>query len=354
MKRFLILAVCLILSLAAFAQEGSLQEVTDGLNEFTQALAPVMPLNSTIGTTWSDAYIGQLLDIPPHFGVGATAGITFVPSSFLPTLLTTMGVDSSAIPGFDTLVSLGVPMPAAAANARIGGFILPFDIGIKVGTLPPQVDLTTMIPNFDFSYMLVGADIRYALLQEKKNLVDLSVGLGLNYLSGEIGVSMDIPAVAYDFQAPSEADPSVMVPHTLGMTTPRLHMAWQAVSVDLSAQVSKRILFFTPYAGVGLTIGKPSAETGLKSSLTLDGAPVTAAEVEELMALFAAAGLPAPVSAESLTEGYVFTTEVTKGTDMRAYGGFSLDILMVRLDLNALYSFIGKNWGGSLGLRVQF
>ena len=46
-----------------------------------------------------------------------------------------LGISANDVPS--ELSDLGgIPIPATAVEARIGGFILPFDIGIKAGYIP--------------------------------------------------------------------------------------------------------------------------------------------------------------------------------------------------------------------------
>jgi hypothetical protein len=355
MKRILLVLFLISISAAAFAQTdplASMDTIADGLQAFTNAIAPSIPLNSTTGNIWSDAYIGQLIAMPPHFGVGEVLGFTFIPGSYVKQLISAVsgGVSQSELGLPDVLLSLGIPIPALVTTARIGGFILPFDIGIKFGMIPVKQQDALAALGLSISYTLVGGDVRYALLDEKKNLIDLSVGLSLNYLATSITIPTGMGATTYDFTLPDSST------HTLALSEPKLFLGWSSFAADLTAQVSKRILFFTPYAGAGLCIGTPKVQTGIKSQLTYDGQPMTDAQMAELQTLsdnLEAMGLPPPVDPASLKEGYVFEANVTKGTDLRVYGGFSLDIWVVRLDLNVLYSFLGRNYGANLGARIQ-
>ncbi|HOX18731.1 MAG TPA: glucan biosynthesis protein, partial [Spirochaetales bacterium] len=72
MKRFI--ALSLILALAA---GGAFAQTLDGFQTafsgFADDMAATLSMNSTIGTTWSDAYIGGF----PHFGAGIFLGTTF-------------------------------------------------------------------------------------------------------------------------------------------------------------------------------------------------------------------------------------------------------------------------------------
>ena len=75
MKKILSLSLLLCLCFSAFAIDlPDTEIVNEGLQEFVTGLADSVPAASTMSNVWSDAYVGQLLGIPPHFGVGASAG----------------------------------------------------------------------------------------------------------------------------------------------------------------------------------------------------------------------------------------------------------------------------------------
>ena len=46
---------------------------TEGFRAFGSELAGALPHNTTIGQQWADAHIGQLLGIPPRFGLGVSS-----------------------------------------------------------------------------------------------------------------------------------------------------------------------------------------------------------------------------------------------------------------------------------------
>ncbi|MCL2808579.1 MAG: hypothetical protein FWD24_00790 [Treponema sp.] len=187
MKNCKILSFCIIiLALAAgpaFSQMESLDELKNTTESFAKAMAQALPFNSTIGLNWSDAYIGQLLDTPPRFGFGISAGATIIKLDLINKMIGELGGDQ--IPD----ILMGLPLPGYTIDARIGGFILPFDIGIKVGVL----DTSKM--GFDLpvgiEYFLFGFDFRYALVDSKVMPIKVSVGAGFNHLSG--GINMDVP-----------------------------------------------------------------------------------------------------------------------------------------------------------------
>ena len=77
MKKILSLILVIALCSSVFAVDinpPNEQVVNEGLQEFVTGLAETVPAASTMSNVWSDAYAGQIIGIPPHFGVGASAG----------------------------------------------------------------------------------------------------------------------------------------------------------------------------------------------------------------------------------------------------------------------------------------
>ena len=151
MKKIFLILLILIMPVGLFAQSNfdyasQFENVFEG---FAGGVAGALPLNSTIGLNWSDAYIGQLFEMPPHFGVGLTVGVSTIPYSAIVGVLDTFGIkgDLESEPGFQYIQQFGLPFPAYAFDARIGGFIFPFDLGFKFGFLPRDFDLASIMPN---------------------------------------------------------------------------------------------------------------------------------------------------------------------------------------------------------------
>ncbi|HBG35690.1 MAG TPA: hypothetical protein DDW88_01300, partial [Treponema sp.] len=71
----LILAFMLIFSLA-FSQSVDLDDFKGGLHAFLEDINLSLPDSTLSGVTWSDAYIGQFIGVPPHFGVGLATGVS--------------------------------------------------------------------------------------------------------------------------------------------------------------------------------------------------------------------------------------------------------------------------------------
>lgn len=156
MKRLLVVVMILFAATGAFAQTFSFSQFQTAFQDFASGVASALPLDSSVGLNWSDAYIGQF----PHFGLGATVGAATIPFSVVNKTITELGGTIPSNLGF--LSTYGVPLPAYSIDLRIGGFVLPFDIGLKFGYLPSNV----FSGNFSADYLLWGGDFRYMLLKD--------------------------------------------------------------------------------------------------------------------------------------------------------------------------------------------
>lgn len=339
-KILCLFAVIFLLAVPVFSQipEFGLGDLQDKVNGFTDALANSLPFNSTMGLNWSDAYIGQLFALPPHFGIGITTGFTTMDFGSLNGLLNMFDIHE-----LDDLNVGGFVLPGYTLDARIGGFVLPFDIGVKFGYLKLTPDflnnlLQTDIPDFTMDYMLLGADLRYALLPGKTIPFKVSVGVGFNYLKG--GISMPVPGI-------DEISFRIAPNRTLNIPTPELALDWETKSLDFKAQASFKVLIITPYVGVGATHAWSSAGYGVTSNINVkddNGNPVNLDSVINAIESFGITGVS--------SNGFSHSAEVT-GWSFRAFGGLSFNLPFVKFDLTGLYDFISQCYGFTFGIRVQ-
>ncbi|MFA7566450.1 MAG: DUF6588 family protein [Alkalispirochaeta sp.] len=330
MKRTLIIAAVLAVMVAGvpvFGQDTfTLNTFKSSFETFSDEFATSLPMNSTIGLNWSDAYIGQLLAVPPNFGVGVTTGVTTIPGSVFTDLLDDLGVSASG--GVDDVAAIGLPLPGYAIDGRVGGFILPFDVGVKVGILP-----AIKLGDVEAEYTNVGFDVRYAVL-EGGILPKVSVGVGYNYLSGRIATPLglgatEIGGVEYNNNT-----------YTLVMSDPDLEFGWEANVFDFKAQVSKSFLIVEPHFGVGASVGTATTTTGLSTDITVQGGSVTADQIGS------AAGV------DIANDGVTLESSVSP-VAFRLFGGASLNLVFFRLDLGAMYNLNSGALGGTVGARFQ-
>ena len=190
------------------------QKISDGLDDFTQELTVAIPQAATQQNVWADAYIGKLFpSVPVHLGGGFNIGVTHLNTSGLAKAAGELGIKD---------IKDNYYMPVFTADLRIGGIFLPFDLDLavmktgKIGTKQMGADL-------DFDFLTFGADFRYAIIQGNVVLPKVSVGVGYFYNQGTFSASSDYADATVDYKTQT---------------------------MYVQAQVSKKILFLTPFAGV--------------------------------------------------------------------------------------------------------
>lgn len=336
MKRFvpLLIAVLMVVSVSgAFAQTdeiASLDTFKSAFTNFSDEFARSLPMNSMIGLNWSDAYIGQLLPIP-SFGVGITSGFTTIPASVFTDLTSDLGITVGG--GIGDLPSVGIPLPGYAFDARVGGIGIPFDVGLKFGTIG-----SLELGDVEAEYTNFGIDFRYAVL-DGGVLPKVSVGLGYNRLSGRVATPLGLGSTTITSVDVPGGNPADVL-----LSDPKLDFDWTANVIDLKAQVSKSFLIIEPHFGLGAAFGSAETNAGLKSSVsavdTVTGNPVDLTDLQALSGI-------------SLTEaGVSFGSDVSTFS-LRAFGGASLNLALLRFDLGVMYNLTSGSLGGTLGARIQ-
>ena len=348
-KKLSVFAVIFLLALPVFAQIPTIDDMLDGVDQFSQSLASSLPFNSTLGLNWSDAYIGPLFGLPPHIGVGFSSGFTTIPLNGLNGLLGLVmpGIDLGNVTDLldgvipeDLSTYIGFPLPAYTLEARIGGFGIPFDIGVKYSFIEPQGLLDQYLPGFlpvNFNYMLAGADVRLALINPKVAPVKLSIGIGFNYLKGGISTTISgLDAVKFEFD---DNDTS----HILSVSSPEVGLSWETKTIDAKAHLSFPLVIVTPYVGVGVSYGWSKAGFEINSTVYVDGQPINIGYVDALDEL----GL------SGVTSKGFSSIQMVEGFNFRAFGGISLDLFVIKLDTTLMYNISDKTIGAQIGIRLQ-
>ena len=94
-------------------------------------------------------------------------------------------------------------MPTVTGDLRIGGFILPFDIGFNfcsVDSTKFGEDFESKIDPVAFDFYTIGADLRYALVQGGGFVPRWSIGVGGYYTKGNVSVANSTAKASLDFE----------------------------------------------------------------------------------------------------------------------------------------------------------
>lgn len=297
-KKIIAIGLVLLLALSAFGNITPADKVSQGLEDFSIQLFDVIPNVALQQGVWPEAWIGNIFpSAPPHFGLGLSLGAAELPIEGLNKALSQFNEVSGGA-SFPAL-SNDLAFPTFTVDARIGGLVLPFDIGISFMRLPNM-----KFDNVTFDYLTIGGSLRYAILQDKGLIPGLSLGMGFMYNKGFVEVKVEDTAyVRSDFKT---------------------------TSIFFEAQVSKKILFLVPFLGFRGVMAQSTNSWAWEYNAPFDG--------------------------------YGTIGQVEKGTVNRGFGdrfhpqlfgGIGLDIFMFHANLSASYDFVSSIWGANLGLRFQ-
>jgi hypothetical protein len=340
MKRVL-LVLALILTITIGVSALDYASFANAFEGFADDVASTLPATAGVaGLSWSPAYIGQF----PHFGVGMSLGASTIPYSKIEPLINDLGIPLPS--EFDYFKKWGVPIPALALDARLGGFALPFDVGFKIGFVPDK--MREKLGKVNLDYFLVGGDVRVPLLKEKGLRPTLSVSGGYTFMRGNVGVPDVINTGDYDVDL--TAYPGLGV---LRATAPELAFTWDTHTFVGKVQASKNLFLFTPHLGLGAAYGVSNAGGGLSSSVLYDDGggflPISQSEIDAIVAALKAAGQPVP----DIDSENILVSSAANGFSFWIYGGTAINILIVKVDLSAMYNLLSKSYGGAVNVRIQ-
>ena len=329
MKRLFVFVVLFMLVFSFSATAQDLDSFIATFEGFADDAAPSIPMLADVGLRWSDAYIGGF----PHFGVGATVGFVNVPIDDVEQFFTDLGLGAD-VP--KELVDLGgIPIPATAVEARIGGFILPFDIGVKAGYIPEALK-ENMADGVAVDYSMVGFDLRYRLVKEGLLMPEVSVGGGYTYLEGMVSASVGSSTII--------SDPDTITPlDDITINSPDVVFGWRSNVLDAKVQVSKNVLMILrPYAGLGLSYG--ISEVGGGYDATIDTGTDT---IDDWKAKYGS-------DFDDISADGVMVYSQSNAMAFRAFAGTSVNLFMLKLDLSGTYNPVSQAMGAQFNVRAQF
>jgi len=341
MKRVLVVLGILIL-VAGGLSALDYASFADAFQAFSDETAATLPATAAMsGLSWSPAYIGQL----PHFGAGLSLGFSTIPWEVVSPLIDDLTL---TLPSeFEYVEKFGLPIPAAALDARLGGFLFPFDIGFKFGFVPEQ--LREKLGKVSLDYMLIGGDIRIPILQDKGAVPALSISGGYTFMRGNVGIP-DIVTGDY------EVDLTGYGEGILRASSPELTMLWDTHTFVGKVQASKDLFIFTPHVGLGAAYGVSNVGGGVSSSVEYDPdggapnfAPLAQTDIDDIIAALTLAGEPIP----DLDSNSILVSSAVNGFSFWVYGGTAINLLFLKVDLSAMYNILSKSYGGAVNVRVQ-
>lgn len=284
----------------------------NGLNDFCDDLADVIPNSQTQQNVYAEAWIGKIFP-GFHFGAGVNAGVSALDVSTLKDAALALGVDDVKDIN-DTLV-----FPTITVDARLGGIILPFDIGItamsidtsKIGAVDEAIDPVAI------DFFTLGADIRYAIFQGGFMRPKWSVGAGFYYTKGGVDVDDDSAKASLDFKS---------------------------TTFMVNTQASIKVLCLVPFIGGRALFSKTSVDWKVKA----DWASIIAEESDTYY----------DGVADALTWGILPSSFSGSSSGFSVYpqvfGGIGLDLLFLNLSVSGSYDIASKIPSAAVSVRVAW
>ena len=288
-----------------FSTDKPFTTVQNGLDDFTDDLRPALSNSQTQQNVWAEAWIGYF--IPGfHCGGGVNAGISTMDTSALKDAALALDIDDAGdVP--NTLV-----FPTITADFRLGGIILPFDVGINAMKLNTSAisDLSV-----DIDFFTIGADVRYAVFKGKAFLPTISVGAGVYYTNGSIGVSDDTAEANLDFSA---------------------------TTFMLSSQASMKVLFLIPFVGTRVLFAKSSVDWDVKADWSKI---LTNGNGDDLLSQATRWGL-LPDRFSGGSSGFAVYPQV--------FAGLGLDLFVLNLTVSGSYDIVSQILSAAVSVRIAW
>lgn len=122
-----------------FSTSTPVSTLISSANDFSGDFSKSLGNAQFMQNQWAQAYIGPLLHLPPHFGFGVNAGVA--------------KLNLSSLKRASDILKCGLDLPenfilpTISADLRLGGIIIPVDIGFQFMTLDlTKIGLKNILP----------------------------------------------------------------------------------------------------------------------------------------------------------------------------------------------------------------
>ncbi|MCR4821570.1 MAG: hypothetical protein K5873_01705 [Treponema sp.] len=280
----------------------------NGLDDFAGELGFSVPQAAVQQNVYAEAFIGKLFpSIKPHFAFGINAGLTHLNTSGLSSAAGKLGISG---------VSDSFYFPVFNADIRVGGFILPFDLGFSFMTLDVS-KLNSMDIDFTAEFLTFAVDARYAIIEDGLLKPGLSVGLGYSLNKGSFGAANDNAEADVDYD---------------------VHTLYAQVQLSKNLNIPVANIGFTPFIGLRGLISNYKNDWNWK----FKGDYATAIN---------AASLASSGSGSASSDGF-------GGFQPQIYGGLGFNFVVVQFTASicADLRHIGGDsnlWSGAMSLRFK-
>jgi hypothetical protein len=237
------IAVVSFLCCATLFGEDMTSTISSYLEDTTSSISNDIVENTTQLNVYPEAYIGKFFpSVPPHFAVGLSVSGTLINTNDISSSVNSIIKDLQGTGSIDFSIPSSLVLPTYSVNARIGGFFLPFDIGV-FGSVAYVQDLKYSDFSASVNELTFGADVRYAVLEGNFLLPKISIGLGYIYTRQSFDFSLSKSYSGTYNDGSTDHSGTINSLSAIGFK-------FNTNMFYLQAQISKKLLFFVPYAGV--------------------------------------------------------------------------------------------------------
>lgn len=282
-------------------------DTVNNLNAFCDKLVDTIPNTQGFQNIYADAWIGKFIP-NVHFGGGLNLGASSMDISPLKKTASALSIDVGNIP--DKLA-----FPTATLDFRLGGIILPFDIGITA----MKFDSTKLkayekkIDPVSFDYYAIGGDFRYAILKGGLLRPKVSLGAGYYFTKGSVGIKNEMASAGLDFKSST---------------------------ILAEAQASIKILFITPFVGGKLLYSKSDVNWNVDANWSA----LIKSEASDFSNMVSYGILPSKFGGKA------------SGTAVhpQVFGGVGLDLFILSATVCAGYDVKSKIISGAVSARIAW
>jgi len=339
---------------AAGPVPGKYSDIGDALKSFANINAKRMAVTGEIGLAWSDAYLGPLINLPPHWGIGISLGANAINSGDFNDLTKMLSLD-------DINGNLGIPFlpdahlfPAYAVELRIGGFRSEhFDIGVRFGYLPAAL---SFFGDYKYTNMNVGGDIRFNINRGYGWSPKMSLSLGFSYVTGSYAIA------GYQGTWSDTGKEEDWTPDTVFVSNgSNLEINWKSLAVQVQYSVSKTFQSSGISIYGGLAIGfAPISNTGMAISgadWTYGGRPAMEnyeTIVDDVKELAGFDDLSLTGDFTGIGFSGTMDPDGVSAVLLTGSAGLSFDFTnKTHLQLGLLFDFFSQGYGLTIGYRWQ-
>lgn len=294
--------------------------INNNFNIFSGNLVHGLIDSASFQNVWPNSYIGHFFP-GGHLGLGADFSVATFDASPLFDLTDALGMKDfrqnmkdnfyANVPDF---LDSKLIFPTVALNARLGGFILPFDIGLSFMSIDTK-DMA-LSDDFNFKYSNVAGDVRYNLLNMglKPFKLKTSAVLGIYHTEGDLNVSTEQGNARFNFNQ---------------------------TSLSLGAQADLKTIFFDIFGGLKVL-------TPLSASAELSASPNWS-------------NITNTTGSEAAIINSILPKEIKKGHELNSFeyfhpvifGGVGFSIFLIKVGVGASYNLESENLGANFSLRLS-